>query len=84
MRFSTTDITVRVNIATDLTVRAEGAVSLEEGAPSAYSLTEGALSQQIQIQAISVGEGNHYVHGQRSRAVNSDGDGDSNGPVHRH
>ena len=57
VRFSTTDITVRVNVATDLTVKAEGAVSLEEGAPSAYRLTEGALSQQIQIQAVSVGEG---------------------------
>ena len=57
VRFSTTDITVSVDVATDLTVKAEGAVSLEEGAPSAYRLTEGALSQQIQIQAVSVGEG---------------------------
>ena len=57
VRFSTTDITVSVDIATDLMVKAEGAVSLEGGAPSAYRLTEGALSQQIQIEAVSVGEG---------------------------
>ena len=57
VRFSTTDITVSVDVATDLTVKAEGAVSLEGGAPSAYRLTEGALSQQIQIEAVSIGEG---------------------------
>ena len=57
VRFSTTDITVSVDVATDLTVKAEGAVRLEAGAPSTYSLTEGALSQQIQIEGDSVGEG---------------------------
>ena len=57
VRFATTDITVSVDVATDLTVKAEGAVRLEEGAPSAYRLTEGALSQQIQIEAVSIGEG---------------------------
>ena len=57
MRFSTTDITVSVDVATDLTVKAEGVVRLEAGASSTYSLTEGALSQQIQIEAVSVGEG---------------------------
>ena len=56
VRFSTTDITVRVNVATGLTVRAEGAVSLASGVAE-YDLTEDALSQQIQIEAVSVGEG---------------------------
>ena len=56
VRFLTTDITVRVNVATGLTVRAEGAVSLASGVAE-YDLTEDALSQQIQIEAVSVGEG---------------------------
>ena len=57
VRFSTADITVNVDVATDLTVKAEGVVRLEAGAPSTYSLTEDALSQQIQIEAVSIGEG---------------------------
>ena len=56
VRFSTTDITVRVNVATGLTVKAEGAVSLVSGVAE-YDLTEDALSQQIQIEAVSIGEG---------------------------
>ena len=57
VRFTSTDITVSVDVATDLTVKAEGTVSLEAGARSEYSLTGDALSQQIQIEAVSVGEG---------------------------
>ena len=57
VRFTSTDITVSVDVATDLTVKAEGTVRLEAGASSEYSLTGDALSQQIQIEAVSVGEG---------------------------
>ena len=57
VRFSTADITVNVDVATGLTVKTEGVVRLEAGAPSTYSLTEDALSQQIQIEAVSIGEG---------------------------
>ena len=54
--FETADITVSVDVATDLTVNAEGAVSLVSDV-ARYDLTGDALSQQIQIEAVSVGEG---------------------------
>ena len=55
VKFTSTEITVRVDIDADLMVKAEGAVRLVRAVPP--NLTGGAEATQIQIEGESVGEG---------------------------
>ena len=79
VRFASTEITVSVDVATDLTVKAEGAVSLEVRCAIGIQINRRRTITADTDRSSQRRRGNHYVHGQRSQAVNSDGDSESNG-----